>query len=173
MIFTREAPAGEACVVPEGEAICLGQRTVLMKIKPTEYSAKFLVHMIYGGPPRHRIKLASQGSTVGHFNMDDIGWMRIYKPPLSEQHKIVNYLEESAKDIDTTINLAKQEIVLFNEYSTRLISDVVSGKFDVRNAEAALPEIDPLTDNECLNDIDFDQETDSDDFVESEQEAEV
>ena len=29
VIFTREAPAGEACIVPEGKAVCLGQRTVL------------------------------------------------------------------------------------------------------------------------------------------------
>ena len=31
VIFTREAPAGEACIIPEGLNVCLGQRTVLMK----------------------------------------------------------------------------------------------------------------------------------------------
>ena len=34
---------------------------------------------------------------------------------------------------------------LLDEYRTRLIADVVTGKVDVRNAAAALPEIDPLT----------------------------
>ena len=31
VIFTREAPAGEACVVPGGKRVCLGQRTVLLR----------------------------------------------------------------------------------------------------------------------------------------------
>ena len=36
-MFTREAPVGEACVVPEDSDVCLGQRTVLMtsSAKPT------------------------------------------------------------------------------------------------------------------------------------------
>ena len=32
-----------------------------------------------------------------------------------------------------------------HEYRTRLIADVVTGKLDVREAAAALPEVDPLT----------------------------
>lgn len=36
VIFTREAPAGEACLVPDGAQVCLGQRTVLMKLRRDE-----------------------------------------------------------------------------------------------------------------------------------------
>jgi len=35
------------------------------------------------------------------------------------------------------------EIELLNEYHTRLIADVVTGKLDVRESAAALPEVDP------------------------------
>jgi type I restriction enzyme, S subunit len=139
VIFTREAPAGEACLVPADEPVCLGQRTVLMKPRENEYSAQFLIHMIYCGPPRTRIQLASQGSTVGHFNIDDIGWMMVYRPPLSEQFEIVEYIDRSTKDIDTAIARANREIELLNEYRTRLIADVVTGKLDVREAAANLP----------------------------------
>ena len=38
-----------------------------------------------------------------------------------------------------------------SEYRTRLISDAVTGKFDVRGVAAALPEVDPLTrDHEAI-----------------------
>ena len=57
VIFTREAPAGEACIVPEGKAVCLGQRTVLMKLQKGQYDSHFLVHMIYAGPTRERVRL--------------------------------------------------------------------------------------------------------------------
>ena len=99
VIFTREAPVGEdCCLVPADGPVCLGQRIVFMKLRREEDSTEFLVHMIYRGPPRPRIQSASQGSTVGYFNMGDIGWMRGYKPPLSEQREIVKHLSEAARD---------------------------------------------------------------------------
>jgi type I restriction enzyme, S subunit len=141
VIFTREAPAGEACLVPETLKVCLGQRTVLMKLKDDLYSSAFLVHMIYAGPPLHRIRLASQGSTVGHFNMDDIANMQVLVPPRAEQVKIVAALEERTAGLDVAIGSAEREIDLIREYRTRLIADVVTGQLDVREAAASLPDI--------------------------------
>ena len=140
VIFTREAPVGEACVVPEGMTVCLGQRTVLMQLQATQYDADFLVHMIYAGPPRDRVRLASQGSTVGHFNMDDIGWMQVLKPPISEQRKLVKAIGDQTRSLELAATRAGREIPLLREYRTRLIADVVTGKLDVREAAARLPE---------------------------------
>jgi type I restriction enzyme, S subunit len=135
VIFTREAPAGEACIVPEGYNLCLGQRTVLLKLKKEEYDSDFLVYMIYAGPPRDRIQLASQGSTVGHFNVDDIGWMRVLKPPVDEQRETVEAVKRETYGIDLALSKAEQEITLVREYRTRLLTDVVTGKFDVRGVD--------------------------------------
>jgi type I restriction enzyme, S subunit len=44
VVFTREAPAGEACIVPAGINICLGQRTVLMRLNQQRLNSQFLVH---------------------------------------------------------------------------------------------------------------------------------
>jgi type I restriction enzyme S subunit len=139
VMFTREAPAGEACVVPHGLKLCLGQRTVLMKLRPARLDPDFLVHSIYGGPPRTAIMLASQGSTVGHFNMSDIGALTILLPPISEQVAIVDNVRAETAPIETTINRIEREIELLREYRTRLIADVVTGKLDVREAAARLP----------------------------------
>jgi type I restriction enzyme, S subunit len=140
VIFTREAPAGEAAVVPEGVNVCLGQRTVLMKVRRDQYHGQFLVHMIYAGPPRTRVLLASQGSTVGHFNMDDIGWMHVLVPPLSEQLNIVSEIERLTSPLTEAVLRAEREICLAEEYRVRLVADVVTGKLDVRAAAAALTE---------------------------------
>ena len=86
--------------MPEGKAVCLGQRTVLMKLQKGQYDSHFLVHMIYAGPPRERVRLASQGSTVGHFNMDDIGWMKVLKPPFSEQLRLVKAISDQTRVLD-------------------------------------------------------------------------
>lgn len=139
VIFTREAPVGEACVIPPKCAVCLGQRTVLMKVDHRQYRPEFLVHMIYEGPPRTRIRLASQGSTVGHFNMDDIGWMPVLRPPVPEQDQILEFIRGETLGIERAIVTADREIQLLREYRTRLFADVVTGKIDVREAVATLP----------------------------------
>ena len=43
-------------------------------------------------------------------------------------------------DLDTTITAACREIDLLREFRTRLIADVVTGKLDVREAAARLPD---------------------------------
>jgi type I restriction enzyme S subunit len=61
-------------------------------------------------------------------------------PPLPEQTAIVEYLDAQITKIDAAIASARREIKLLREYRTRLISDVVTGKADVREAAARLPE---------------------------------
>ena len=87
-------------------------------------------------------------------------------PPLSEQAAIVRHLDEAATNIYTATDSARRQIELVQEYRTRLIADVVTGKLNVREAAAQLPdeaddqdpieESDPLADGlpEDLYDID-------------------
>ena len=144
VVFTREAPVGESCVVPEGTRVCLGQRTVLMRPIRGEYDPDFLVHVIYTGPPRHQVRLASQGSTVGHFNMKDIGSLRVLKPPFDEQLRIKNEIGKQMYDLDLAVARTVRQVSLLQEYRTRLIADVVTGKLDVRELAASLAEVEPL-----------------------------
>ena len=50
---------------------------------------------------------------------------------------------------------------LIGEYRNRLIADVVTGKLDVREAAAELPEVDPLGAESTLGDT-FDTDTELD-----------
>ena len=43
-------------------------------------------------------------------------------------------------------------VTRLTEYRTRLVADVVTGKLDVREAAAALPEVDPLAAEDHLDD---------------------
>ena len=121
--------------------LCLGQRTVLMKVDRHAYEPQFLVHMLYTGPPHDEIELASQGSTLPHFNVEDIGTLQVVlAPPVLEQRAIVDWLEAETADLTYAIGRARRQIELLREYRTRLIADVVTGKLDVRAAAAQLPE---------------------------------
>lgn len=56
-------------------------------------------------------------------------------PPKEEQDAIVSYLQSRITFIDNYIAKLKEEINYLQEYKQRLISDVVTGKVDVRGVE--------------------------------------
>ncbi len=61
-------------------------------------------------------------------------------PPIVEQSTIVRFIDKSTTSLTTSIELAQREIEILHEYRTRLITDVTTGKLDVREAAARLPE---------------------------------
>lgn len=54
-------------------------------------------------------------------------------PPKEEQERIVTYLKETAIKMQNAIQYLTKEVETLEEYKTKLISDVVTGKIDVRN----------------------------------------
>ena len=64
-------------------------------------------------------------------------------PPVPEQIAIAAYLEKATADIDNAIATARRQCELMQEYRTSLIAHVVTGKLDVRNAVAQLPQGSP------------------------------
>lgn len=68
-----------------------------------------------------------------NIGMDDFGRMRITIPPLMEQEKIVKHIVNKTAEISEILIKSKQEIELLKEYKTALISEVVTGKVDVRD----------------------------------------
>ena len=63
-------------------------------------------------------------------------------PPIEEQQSIVDFIEQETTLIDQTIARTEREIELIREYRTRLVSDVVTGKIDVRSV--TIPDFDPV-----------------------------
>ena len=53
-------------------------------------------------------------------------------PPITEQKQIIQYLDKKTTEIDTQIILENKKIDLLKEYRQSLISEVVTGKIDVR-----------------------------------------
>ena len=61
-------------------------------------------------------------------------------PPSAEQVAIVEHLERATSCTNAAIARTRRQIELVEEYRTRLITDVVTGKLDVREAAAQLPD---------------------------------
>ena len=77
-------------------------------------------------------------------------------PPRDEQEEIIESLKISTHTTVATSDRTYREIGLLRAYRTRLIADVVTGKLDVREAAARLPdeveELEPLDEADALID---------------------
>jgi type I restriction enzyme, S subunit len=72
LILAREAPAGNVGVVPDGSIVCLGQRTVLIRVKREFISPDFLCYLLLHPLVQKVLLSKSTGATVQHINMRDI-----------------------------------------------------------------------------------------------------
>ena len=88
----------------------------------------------------YQFHVVAKGVTRYGLSHSGIKSIWIPLPPLVEQTAIVKYLDKATTDIDTTIARTRREIELLREYRTRLIADVVTGKLDVREVAAQLPD---------------------------------
>ena len=86
------------------------------------------------------------GGTKDGLSLDDVKNYPILLPPHHEQEQAVRWIEGRLSALVKIGDGAKRQIELVREYRTRLIADVVTGKLDVREAAAGLPEGDPLAD---------------------------
>ena len=89
------------------------------------------------------LRAFSTGMGIPHVDGSFLKQMQIALPPLPEQTAIVEYLDAQTAKIDAAMAAARREIELLREYRTRLIADVVTGKVDVREVAAQLPEEPP------------------------------
>ena len=80
------------------------------------------------------------GAAQPKLTQDRLMSIRIALPPPEEQSRIVEAFNKEAAPIELSIRELLQEVNLLREYRTRLIADVVTGKLDVQEAEAGLPE---------------------------------
>jgi type I restriction enzyme S subunit len=93
-------------------------------------------------------------------------------PAKEEQTAIVRFIEERTRTLLGAIERAGREIELLGEFRARLIADVATGKLDVREAAARLPQeaqkVEPLDE---MEDLSQDESTAEDIELEAEEAA--
>lgn len=99
-------------------------------------TTQFLAHALNCVEYRNFIS----GSTRDKLTQQAMGSIPIQVPKPSEQQAIVAHICEATSELEVTTSQIQSEIVLIQEFRTRLIADVVTGKLDVRAAAASLPE---------------------------------
>jgi len=107
------------------------QAVSFIRLKQDE-NKRFVWYWLLSTRIQEQISLVSVQSAQPNLSMEDLGNFQIPHPPLQEQLQIVEYLDKKTSEIDKQVDLENRKIDLLKEYRQSLISEVVTGKIDVR-----------------------------------------
>ena len=116
LIMAREAPAGNVAIIKNGEKVCLGQRTVLIRPDKAKVCPDFLVYYLLAPQQQYSLLGTANGATVAHVNIPVIKNLPVSMPPLDVQRKVAGILSA----YDSLIETNQRQIKLLEEAAQRL-----------------------------------------------------
>lgn len=119
IIFAREAPAGNAAIICEGQEVCLGQRTVLIRPDRNKVYPQYLVYYILSPKQQYELLGTANGATVAHINIPVIKNLTVQLPTMDKQVKIANIISS----FDDLIENNQKQIKLLEEAAQRLYKE--------------------------------------------------
>ena len=119
LIFAREAPAGNVAIIKNGERVCLGQRTVLIRPNKDLVNPNYLVYYLLTPQQQYKLLGTANGATVAHVNLPIIRNLPVDLPDIVTQNKIANILSA----YDDLIENNQKQIKLLEEAAQRLYKE--------------------------------------------------
>ena len=122
VIFTREAPAGEAGIINFNDSVFLGQRTMHFRPDYEKITSTFILYELMASGVQQQIARLSAGSTVTHLSVPECKKFKIRLPSIENQKKfteIVNKVERSKNSLLISLD---QSVELFHSLSQKTFS---------------------------------------------------
>ena len=154
------APAGAVILGLVGQGRTRGMSALLgIEATISQNLAAIVPKPVVDGRFLHRLLTAfyenvremGRGGNQEALNCDLVSRLRLPVPPRLEQMEILGRVDSAVQKLARSIERVAEEVWLVREYRTRLIADVVTGRLDVREVAAALPEVDPLAADDTLD----------------------
>ncbi len=133
ILFARSgATVGKTFLFNENYAACFAGYLIKATPDQTRLLSKFLYfYTLSNAYVSWKDSIYIQ-STIQNIGADKYSVLPVSTPPLSEQQAIVKYLDKKTNEIDAALKQIDTQIADLRAYRTALISEVVTGKIDVR-----------------------------------------
>ena len=132
IVYGREGERwGLACIVPESNKYCLGQRIMQFRCNTKFLYPKYAMYALNSEPVYLQGVADTIGSTSPHVNISTVCNYLLPVPALTEQKEIANYLDAKCAEIDKLIAKKEQLVKELESYKKSLIYEVVTGKREV------------------------------------------
>ena len=152
VLYTKGGTTGVARVVDLTFPFQVWVHIAVLKVNKNAIDPEFLAAALNSTRCYEQSQLFTRGATNQDLGLGRMKGIELPVPPaLEEQQAIVGYLRAALGRVLEAISATLREIDLLCEYRTRLIADVVTGKLDVRDVAAGLPDVDSLAADDILD----------------------
>jgi type I restriction enzyme S subunit len=131
ILFGKDGTIGVTAIVDTKKDFVISSSLLIFRPKK-EIDSSFMNFQCNSNYFKEQVNSFVKGAALKRLSIQNVLKIWAVFPPLKEQEKISNYLDQKTQKIDTLINKATQAIELLKERRTALISAVVTGKVDVR-----------------------------------------
>ena len=131
IVYGREGSWGLACLVPQSNKYCLGQRVMQFRCNTRLLYPKYAMYALNSETVYMQGALDTIGSTAPHVNISTICNYLLPVPALTEQKEIADHLDAKCAEIDGLIAKKEQLVKELESYKKSLIYEVVTGKREV------------------------------------------
>jgi type I restriction enzyme S subunit len=135
-----------------GVEATINQHIAFITPRTNAVSSEFLHLAFVAAYQTLRALSEDSGSTKGALTCEDLKRFKVVLPPRPEQAVLVEHIRGETQTLNSAVSRLEREIDLLREYRTRLVADVVTGKLDVRDAAARLPDETPTETGDDLAD---------------------
>jgi type I restriction enzyme, S subunit len=123
---------GRSCVVDTHEEMNVNQHVSILRTKESLINF-YLNYCLVSSIGQEQVDYNQTGGNREGLSSDNIKNFKFVLPPLQEQQLIVDYINKKNSKIDKLVDIESKRIILLKEYRQSLISDVVTGKVDIRS----------------------------------------
>jgi type I restriction enzyme S subunit len=137
---TRELVGSAVFVDSAPPRLMLCDKVFRLRYVPTRTAPRFLTLALESRIGREQVERDATGasSSMQNIGQDSIRRLLLAWPPFVEQTAIVEYLDRETAKLDQMTAKVEAAIERLQEYRTALITAAVTGKIDVRRAEAKI-----------------------------------
>ena len=140
LLITKDGTIGKIAKVSNmDKPSCLNSGIFVMKQTKALFEQSYLYWLLESSLLKEFNNYTSTGTTILHLYQNVFENMPFIIPSLSEQQQIAEYLDKKTEEIDSTIDKFKVQIDKLKEYRQALITEVVTGKIDVRGIKIPTP----------------------------------
>jgi len=162
VMITKDSEAwndiGVPAIVTEAlEGVLCGYHLALLRAERDALLPMFLFRALTTPSIAQQLYFEATGVTRYGLSKLAIKNLLLPVPPLHEQSALVAAMVAAIEPLSASAGRVNQEISLVREYRDRLITDVITGKLDVRHIEIAAPADEPISDeDDALEELDED-----------------
>lgn len=139
IIFSKRAPVGS--VVINSNPLCTNQGC-LSCVPYSNASSEFFYYVM--SICTDEFERRASGTTFKEISLTEFGKFQMPVPPVDEQKTLASFLYDECSRIGKVISIDEEKIAGLKELKNTIVSDVVTGKIDVR--DIAVPEYEHFDD---------------------------